>query len=322
MAYQNGVASSTVNLLTQLVTFLAANGWTTDSSVADGVLSVGWRAHLHRSGVYVNLRAAMNESVWVGGQGSGNGYGLGVYLGTGYNSANAWNTQAGGPIGQGQTYTVGASMNLPSGAITGYDFFTDAAGDNVVVVVEKTPGIFVHIGFGVSIAKAGAFTGGPYFFGSSSGYALSNATSGSPGSLLTAQTPTIDLDANSLCTSFVRADVDSFTGLWLSTGINTFYGGGYTGKRSWGSPSTSQIPFAIPHYQYFSDRQVSSMNAMANLLPLRMYCERDVSGYSLLGTIPGVYMSNAVGKGFSQRSDYVLGADTYKMFPNFAVKKV
>lgn len=323
MAYQNGTASSPINLLTQLVTFLAANGWTTDSSVADGTSSQGWRAHMHRSGVYANMRACMNESVWTGGQGSGPGYALALYLGTGYNGANAWDAQAGGPIGSGVSTTVGVGMNLVLGAITGYHFFADATGDNVCVVVENTPGIFRHLGFGVSFLKAGTITGGAYFFGSSSGWGMAAAVSASPGSLLTAQTPTADFDAYSGNTSYLRADVDAFTGKWLSFGQNTFSGSGYTGKKGWGSCGANfGQPTDIPNYDNFKLRQVSVMNGMANLLPLRIYAERDVSGYSLLGSIPGVFFSNGVGLGFSSGSDYVLGADTYKMFPNFAVKKV
>jgi hypothetical protein len=59
-SYQTGISSSPTNLLQTLVTWLTNQGWTMDMSQADGS---GWRAHLHKSGVYVNLRSAMNEDL-------------------------------------------------------------------------------------------------------------------------------------------------------------------------------------------------------------------------------------------------------------------
>jgi len=70
-------------------------------------------------------------------------------------------------------------MQLSAGPFSNYYFSADSTADNIVVVVEKTPGLYVHIGWGLSIQKAGAFTGGPYFFGSSSGFYTSDTWGGS-----------------------------------------------------------------------------------------------------------------------------------------------
>lgn len=328
MSYQTGISSSPVNLLTTLETFLAANGWTLDSSVADGTTSQGWRLHMHRSGVYLNMRAATNELVWLNQ--AAPGYALNLYLGTAYSGASAWKDQAGGPIGNASSpaYNIGAAMNLPSGAVTAYHFFCDSPGDNVMVVVEKTPGIFTYVGFGVSILTAGTITGGPYFFGAVNGFNMGNSTVNNPGVLQTALTPSQYVQAFNDSNGFIRADVDSFTGKWLCTSLTTFSTIGYTGKRFWSAVSSGGTPSPFPQYgdpslaSTFAARQISAMNAMANLLPLRCFAERDVSGYSLLGTIPNAFYTNAVGKGFSPGAEYVLGADTYKLFPNFAVKKI
>ncbi|MGH9781684.1 MAG: hypothetical protein ACRD33_07665, partial [Candidatus Acidiferrales bacterium] len=61
----------------------------------------------------------------------------------------------------------------------------------------------------------------------------------------------------------------------------------------------------------------------ANLLPILLWVLRDgtTTGFSPLGTIPNVFVSNGVGNGFSNASDYVIGAKTYRMFSNFAVAK-
>jgi hypothetical protein len=74
----------------------------------------------------------------------------------------------------------------------------------------------------------------------------------------------------------------------------------------------------------FQHNQVSAQDGRANLLPCLLYVQRDGSGpgYSPLGTVPTIFVTSAVGQGFSPASDYVIGADTYTMFPYFAVKKV
>jgi hypothetical protein len=86
----------------------------------------------------------------------------------------------------------------------------------------------------------------------------------------------------------------------------------------------------IPVYAYsnagteFQFLQTSLQDGRANLLPILLWVLRDggSTGRSLLGDIPNVFSTNAVGNGFSQASDYPLGGDTYKLFPHFAVKKV
>jgi hypothetical protein len=333
MAYQTGSATSPTDLLQQLVTWLVARGWTQDMNQADGV---GWRAHLHKSGFYINLRAVMNDtgltSVWAGSSSlSPSAYSIGLYAGTGFNSSNGWNAQAGGPIGSGQTYTVGASCPFTSAiSITGYHFFDDG-NDNITVVVERAPGIFVHFGWG-NFTKAGAVTGGAYFFAPSPGFyqAFSSNNPGAYGGNTSALCPFCDTDSvtGSYYSSFVRADVDTFTGKWLGTANAGGLGvpQGYTGRNSAsvipGGPAQSVAQANVPHYGTFASRQTSSQNLQANLLPIHLFVPRDAGGWSLLGTIPSLYYSDAVGDGNSAKDEIQIGSDTYKLFPNFAVKKV
>jgi hypothetical protein len=331
MSYQTGTATSPVNLLQTIVTWLVSIGWTQDMSQADGTGSVGWRAHLHKGTNYVNLRAVMNESsgIWAGGMYSA-GYGICMYLGTGFSSAAAWNAQAGGPIGSGQTYTLGVGFSLPSGAIQNYYFFGDATGDNIVIVVEKTPSIYQHMGWGLSLVKAGAWTGGPYFFGSLDGYYVFYTGAG-PGNTLSSSCPGCDADYVSCQNCFIRIDVDTFTGKWIGVSPNTGVAQGYTGKLaassvmpaySYGArtiaPRFSDNTGSLPSWQ---NNQTSSADSRANLLPVHLWAVRDAGQMSLIGWIPNVFCTNGVGNGFSNASEYVLGPTTYKMFPNFAVVK-
>jgi hypothetical protein len=329
--YATGAATNSTDLLNKLVTFLVAAGWTTDSSVAEGL---GHRAHLHKSGNYVHLRAAENEQPWQSGYIGG--YSLNLYTGTAYVGGQPWNNQGtGAPIANGGSAPVGVGIPTSVGPFTAYHFFSDSSGDNIVVVLEQTTGLFKHLGWGLSLNKAGAYTGGAYFFGTTSGYFVAyNSFSGFPGYDITAFCPGLDQDRLQAICTFVRADVDSFTGKWISIGNDTTAQEGFTGK----SGSSSVSPYIngatmrveIPVYAYtpvgtdFQFMQTSLQDGRANLLPVLLWVVRDggSTGRSLLGDIPNVFSSNAVGNGFSQGSDYPLGSDTYKLFPYFAVKKV
>lgn len=322
-AYQTGSASSPTDLLQKLVTWLVAQGWTQNMSKSEGT---GWRAHLSKNGVFVNMRATPgSETLW--------GYsikqnpqraGIGIYTGTGYNGSSAWNAQAGGPIGNGQTYTLGCIMPTDA-TILAYHFFDDGA-DNIVVVIERTSGIFGHMGWGPSIIKNGTWTGGAYFFAQLAGYSGGEYADSYPGAGMTASCPFAVSDANASAASFVRADVDAFTGKWVGV---TYYGvtsayQGYTGKLG-------QTPFAvfgvynpheaIPNYTVFKDRLTSALNAQANLIPIRVYAARDTGGYSLIGDVPNIFLSNATANGFAPSTVYPLGSDNYMLFHNFAVLK-
>lgn len=336
MPYETGGASSSVDLLQKLVTFLGSNGWTQDRSASEGA---GWTATLHRSGTYAHFRAVLDEgSPWqYSHSGDGAGYALDMYLGTGFSSGVVWNNQTtGAPVGSSSN-PVGVGMHLTAGPFTNYYFFCDAAGDNVVVVVEVTSGLYVHLGWGLSLQKAGSWTGGPYFFGSTSGFWTSypSAPGGASGMTATSDCPFVNRDYNNSACAFVRADVDSFTGKWIgiqgSSGSTSPDSAGYQGKFGGSSVrgTTSTADPFYPTYSYhayayeFQNEQTSALDGRANLLPILLWANRDstASGYSLLGSAPFVFSCNAVGNGFSSGDEYVLGGTTYKLFPNFAVVK-
>ncbi len=310
-----GTATDPVDLVKKILIWLLLQGWTQDMSQADGA---GWRVHAHKGSGYINLRAYVNEGVWAGGVGQ-SGYGIAVYAGSGFSGAAAWNAQAGGPVGNGQTYTVGSAMRLPSGAIVASHFFDDGA-DNITVVIEATPGVNAHLGWGES-AEAGAGTLRQTFFGSVNGYAASDGAA-FPGTTLTAYCPFSNSDGTSGTSAFVKADVDSFTGKWLSVGANTSVVHGYTGHLAPSPvPGYAASPSGIPSYGNLIGRSTSSINQQPNLLPLHVFAVRDAGGYSLLTTIPGIFATNATTKGFANGSVYSIGGTNYMIFHNFAVFK-
>ena len=319
MAYLTGTATSPTDLLQQLVAWLNTLGWTTEMSQAD---TNGWRAHLSKAGVYVNLRANAGTKTGLWGYSLGwddPANGIGVYVGTGHNAGAAWHAQPGGPIANGQSFTVGAWMRCPAAGPLAFHAFDDGD-DNIIVVTEITAGIFSHMGWG-NLEKAGVWTGGAYFFADKSSYASGSTPAYDSQS---AYCPGSHSAYGGGMAAFVRADVDTFT-KWLSVGSNEYYAHyGYTGRRAdsdqegWDIP-TDKIPRCTAA---FMARQVSSINSQANLVPIRWYAKRDDGGYSLLGRLPAIYASNATAKGHAIGEEILIGADTYKLFPNFAVKRV
>lgn len=343
MAFETSSATDGNDLLQKLVTFLVANAWTQDRSAVEGL---GWTATLHKGSDYVHFRSARNELEPVKNGPSSVGYSISLYMGTGFSSGAMWNSQlAGSPLQSNDAAAPrAAAMALRNAAIPNYYFFTDVANNNVVVVVEKSSGVYAAMGWGLSLAnKCGAWTGGQYFWGTTSGYFAHDVFSQTniPGQDATANCPGQCGDNYGGCASYVRADVDAFTGLWVSVGpdpmvINPFLG--YTGKlgssmvAGWNLSSTPLVREQIPGYSQsgllnapgaFQGNQVSLAGGGANLLPILWWVLRDGSGagYSPIGDLPLVYATSAVGQGYAPAEDYLIGSDTYTLFPFFAVQK-
>lgn len=328
--YASGSASSPTDLLNSLVTFLTTQGWTIDANAVDGS---GKRVHAHKGSDYINLRSAMNETPF-SGLGGNAGYGIGLYMGTGYSGAAAWNAQAGGPVRQGAADLVGAAMLLPSGAISAYHFFDDGA-DNITVVVERSGGLFTHMGWGVSLVKSGTWTGGPYFYGAAMGKEFSPLTShmgdhsntaGAPGAIIGPyNTNSTTIQGHAL---FVRADVDSFTGKWIScSGPVTDSDEGYTGKFGGTgieyNTSSELFPTDIPCYaRLLTGRLVSAFNGQMPMLPVRIHVQRDAGGYSFIGEIPNVFVCSASPNGaVANGTILTIGSKNFMVFPHFVVRK-
>lgn len=298
--YLSGVASSPNDLLDKIVAFLNLQGWTTVAYAAEGA---GKRGHLSKNGVFVNFRSAVNESVFPNydpyGGGSVSRTGIGLNVGTGYTSTNAWNNQPGVPS---SLYTSRVAVDaalapLSSGTTFAYHLFDDGA-DNIIVAAESSSsGAYSYLGFGKSVDKQGNWTGGAYFY--ANGLADSYRYAGFY------ETPF------SSC-GFVRADVDTTSGAWLGVGA--------TLGRAVVSSSIGSTQY--PNHALIGPVGVSTMSGQANLLPLNVLAARDGGGYSYLASLPNIYRCEAVGNGFSAGVTYTVGGDSYVLFPSFAVKKL
>ena len=321
-AYQTGTATSPTDLLQKLVTWLVAQGWTQDASAADGS---GWRAHLHKGGLYANLRAAMNESIW--NYNNAAGYGIGLYLGDAYSGAASWKAQSGGPIQSGTSNVIGAGMQLAAGAISAYHFFDDGA-DHISVVVEKSPGIFVHVGWGPTLAKVGFSSNYPYFYGSSAGFYNTSTPSGGPypGHEATAICPMSQQSYSGvLCsTAFFKVDAAVFSAQWVSNGGASTTTAGWTGRNSRCalnlSPTADGAPGFI-NYAPILGRVHQTAYPGALLLPLHNFVATATARYAPCGYPASVFYCRAVGNGFAAGDVYPVGGVNYKLFPYFAVLK-
>lgn len=342
-AYTTGVSSSPTNLLTTLVSWLVTQGWTSDSSASEGA---GWRAHLHKSGVYVNFRAAMNEAIWWRAAGPlyhdrwGGGYGIGLYLGTGYSGASEWYEQAGAPLSPTDSTTMGVGMNLPSGSVAAYHFFDDGS-DNIVVVVERSPGIFCHFGFGLAMGEAGQPEDFPYFFGSSSAsFSTHNTTldDDNYGINLTALPPMSagNVEKNSIggatpyatSCAFVRVDAATYSGRWVSNGGSIASGSNYSGRYMRCSLALNDASDAYmnekqyPCFINLIGRVHQSAFAGALMLPLHCFVLTDPGArWAPIGYAPSIFWTEAVGHGYAAGDVYQIGGVDYMLFPTFAVEK-
>lgn len=337
-AYTTGISSSPTNLLQTLVSWLTTGGWTVDSSVSDGT---GWRAHLHKSGLYVNLRAAMNETIYPYGvsdyHDSSAGYGIGVYLGDGYSGGSSWIEQSGGPA-RADGSVVGVGANLPSGSVAAYHLFDDGS-DNIVVVVERSPGLFCHFGWGPDMSEAGQPEDFPYCFGSSSSYrnvclAASLGATLRHGINLTARAPMspVDMDVRSdthtstqgHTNALVRVDATTFTDQWVANGKGIYGGHGYTGRSMRCCLTDDDVLVGTmedneyPSYRCLRDRVHQSAYAGGVLLPLHCFVLTDPDArWAPIGYPPSLYWCDIVGHGYAQGEIYSVGGVDYMVFPGF-----
>lgn len=155
MAYETGTASDQTDLMNKLSTFAQANGYTQDyyngtnrhlslsRSVDNLYVSFAWDGADYIQ-IYqaLNYEAAHDEEPWDQDNDSGNGT----------NDPDTY------PDRGRQVSAIG------SGSFTKYHFFAYTNPHNIFVVLEFSPGLYRHFGFG-EIDKTGTWTGGAWVGG-------------------------------------------------------------------------------------------------------------------------------------------------------------
>lgn len=313
MSYANGASASPVALLDSFVALLNGSGWTQDAYVADGT---GKRYHGHKGTKYIHLRSFINENGTQIGNATGGGFlgsGIACVGSTAYagSTAGFWYDQPGVPVnpGSGTNTARTAVMSLPVGAISNSWMFTDATGDNAVLVALNSFGTYTYLYFG-DVAKVQAWTGGMYFGGSrpwngAFGSGIEAQESGPPGDYL-----------------WVRANVDAYVGLWVGNN-------GDVGKVL--TASTRHVTRGVDFggqgisWGVLRVRSRSTFTGGVVMLPALVCVERDFGGsfagggLSLIGSLPEVFQTTITG--IAPGATFSIGPDDYILFPQFAVRK-
>lgn len=307
MAYETGTWLTPSDGLDKIRVFLLAQGWTVDAFTVE---APGKRLHMHKGAFYLNMKSADSavSNIWPNTY-SGNGIQIGFNVGTGYTPANAWRDQP-GVVATAAGLSIGGAIQLPAGAVTSYRFDYDDSYKSLVIYVQTQPGVWRWGGFGESLLKAGAWTGGAWIAASSNYYTVAYATGAGHTNAASAYPFGANSDSviymNPLV--FVRADVDAYTGKWVSCSPTDSTGkAGDTCLRG-GAP----VGANTPSFTTLLDRARNSMNSLSVLLPVQVFAVRDAGGVSLLGTLPNVFVTNI--SGMVPGQSYQQGVDWFTPF--------
>jgi len=314
-----GTATGVVDLCQKLDSWLQTRGWTSNMSQAE---DNGWRCHVSKGGVFVNLFGVANnvQKVWDLVSIQANNYALDLFLGSGFSGSSAFKDQPGGPqyITGG---TVGCGAVIQNAAVTSYQFIDDGY-DNIFVLIETSPGTYRHLYWG-TLTKIGSWTGGQYFGGSTCGqradvyYGPDNVANMCPFS-------EGDITGNNAA-CFVRADIDTFTSKWIcgNSTSSKLSNPGATGKSlASGIYYSSNTPTAdVPRISLeLQAKMHSSLSGRIFTHPITIYAERDAGGYSAIGIVPTIRFCNAYTYGMTVGTDVQLGPETWRVFAGFAVR--
>ncbi len=304
MAYETGTWLTPSDGLDKIRVFLLAQGWTVDAFIVE---APGKRLHMHKGTFYLNMKSAdsATTNIWPDGYG---GIQIGFNVGTGYTPANSWRDQP-GVVKTAIGAPIGGAIQLPAGAVTSYRFDYDDTYKSLVIWVQTQIGVWRWGGFGESLLKAGAWTGGAWV-ASSANYLYAGYIYGQGH---TNSGPAYPFGANSDYYAqplvFVRADVDAYVGKWVSccptdatgkAGDTCLRGGQAVGANT-------------PSFTSLLDRARNAMNSLSVLLPVQVFAVRDAGGISLLGTLPNIYATNISGMVAGQ--SYQQGVDWFTPFP-------
>jgi len=294
MAYQSGVANSLPDFFDALQQFAAAEGWTVDIfsttnswlALNNGSSYVQFRwdtagtfAGFHSTGFTSTATAPGNH---VGDDGCGT-----IDSSTPYNA----------------TITSGRRCNLDSaGPYTGYHFFSDNTTQYIHAVIERSPGSYRHLTFGM-IDKVGTWTGGQYI-GIQRGFNL-------PFSAFTPSN-TGTTGANEL--NSIRTDGlpgQPAGNVWsLFSARTTNPGNDRAGNIRTLNPGGS---FGYNPWAYgFGAVRSSPISGYVPLIPIPVWW-RNGTEYSLLGFGPKIFLMNMAN--FAPQEEFTIGLNTYKVFP-------
>jgi len=308
MAYETGSATGVNDLIGKLKTFLETNGYTINSFTA---IKTGYRLHVQKGDLYINIRSAFNETYVAQNQSSAF-WGIALNGSTGYDAGApggdlAWHNQPGrpGPTGTSQYGFVSVAGGMTA-AIPSYYFFLDT--DGFVACIEISTGVFRWIYWGKLTmfgnaggnALDGFFTGaviGPYSYLNEPYNPFSN-TSGDYG----------------VC-FFLYFNVPENTQKWFSA-VNALGGYGRTTGLIAYTPFSNSLMANNENYAGYLHNLIRSIPGnLGNLSPL-LPCFMGVATPTrdtLLGHFDMVRLTRIAG--FTTGQEVSLGGKTWKVLP-------
>ena len=299
MSYETGPVTDHTDFFNKMSTFLAANGWTEDEH---DTVNDEFAIHLTSGpSVFVSFRY----------DNTGN---FSIHQALGFTGGNTPgnHTDDSGNGDKVSTITVDRRWNnIGAGPFTAYHFFTDDT-SYAHIVLEYAPGLYRHMSFG-QIVKKGVWTGGEYCGGH---VWLTGVSSDDP----TAGGHYVIADSRST----VRDDgmTMHIEGLPGEPSASTKWGNLYSGTD--GGVDSAAVAREIlvgGMRDSLLHRQVGHLRAdpatgVVNLIPLEIW--RRLTGPAPdtlmpLGTLPDIRAVNM--HFFEPGQEFVIGPDTWKMFP-------
>lgn len=310
MAFETGTANSQEDLVSKIFTFLTSNGWTQDEFTSQGA-SAGdtGQASIHRGDVYVHFR-------WFGSDLDN----IAMYQSTGYTALNdPWdhpNDSGNGTTSASSLSTQRRVEGIGNGPFTKYWFFEDdTTAPYFYCVLEYSPGLFRHFGFG-NIEKIGTWTGGEFCAGHS--WPSPSSPTGSSNTLLMDGLHTSTSASNELEPATIRigsgfpnqgasiwANVGNGTSTWVSTDR-----AGNTRSKVVGGMRAS---FMLKAHGGVAS---SPLNGYTSLIPIPIFYE-DFDPTDNVW-VPLGYMIDCRHiniKNYSAGEEVSVGSDTWVLFP-------
>lgn len=330
MAYLSGTATSLIDLLTTIKTFLTDNGWTLDG-FADSLTgargetqAAGKELHVHNGSAYFSLKTCDNIRPFYGTTAMS---GLGVTGSTGYDALKTgqdWAKQPGYPVDLDSVCNnepVGAVIRVADGSFT---YHMILVSDTFICCFEYATGEYKWLAFG-TLEKLGTYTGG-YFFAASDhsltdGIYLNNSFMRAA---MTYRTLTGNVYTNTGLNSAVYIDSGpDGTGWYVNGGRSTydrdeednkianFHGVCSADATADGNGEADRsMAFAIYKCGY------NSLTARRPQMPILVTVYDAVPGkYRPIGYVPGLRVLNM--QNMLPADEITIGSDVWKIFPNY-----
>lgn len=311
MAYQTGTSTTIENLMTQLSTFLVANGWTQDFFTSGDPGRMG----LSKNSIFVAFQwsetADSNSGTLAIYQNLSNDDSTSVWLSTG-DSGN------GSPSTIVNNFDTGRGVQDFAGPHAAYHFFEqDASPAYCHIVVEVDTNRFRHFGFG-ELEKVGDWVGGEYCYGHTWGQTSGSIDEpSSPSHSMLLEGAATSLSSSHHATLHARGFPEQAAGdRWMTIGVvGAFpaFGTDRAGNDRMAGVGSSR---GAVIGAYMSQFRLSQLTAFKPLLPMPLFMFNNTPTPDLVrfvGTHPDIRMVNMAN--LDPGTTFTIAGETWFIFP-------